>query len=118
MSQYSELIELILEFRDQRNWSQFHTLKNLSAALSIESGELQELLLWLGENEVEAKLSDNDFKVSLEDECADIFNYLVLISDRAGFDILDVAKRKIEKNKLKYPVEKSYGVATKYNKFE
>lgn len=118
MSPYSSVVKQVLDFRDDRNWSQFHTLKDLSVALAIEAAELQELFLWHDNDRIETKLSDPEFKVSLEDECADIFNYLILISDRAGFDILDAAKRKIEKNNLKYPVEKSYGVSTKYDKLD
>lgn len=118
MSAYSAIVRQVLDFKDDRNWSQFHTLKDLSAALTIEAAELQELLLWHDNDKIDENLSDPEFRVSLKDECADIFNYLILICDRAGFDILDAARCKITKNNLKYPVDKSYGVSTKYNKLD
>ncbi len=116
MGRFDELKEQVLDFRDARDWSQFHTLKNLSMALSIEAAELEELMLWKSDEDIQASLKDTEFQENLQQECADILNYLVLIAHAGNFDIVDAALSKTKVNNEKYPVEKSRGTATKHNK--
>ena len=74
MSELKELIEKIVQFRNERDWEKFHNSKDLSLALSIEAAELNELFLWKDSNDVdESKLSE---------ELADIFIYALLISEK------------------------------------
>ncbi len=101
------LTELIRMFRDERDWKQFHTPKNLSMAISSEAGELLDLFLWDREDNI------NIEKAS--DEIADILIYLLLLSKELNVDILESVVEKIQKNNLNYPIEKSKGVAKKYN---
>ena len=109
---------LLIQFRDDRNWQQFHTLKNLIISLNLEAAELLELTQWKSDSEVDIQKSSEDFQQSLQEECADVFLYLLLISENAGFDLLSVAKSKIEKNAIRYPIAQSYGSAKKYTEFD
>lgn len=111
-----QLREVIVEFRDERNWSQFHTLKNLFSALSIEAAELSELTLWKTDDDVTEALKDDGFRQHLREECADIFIYLILVSEYAGFDLVEAGMEKIAINAEKYPVKKAFGISTKYDK--
>jgi NTP pyrophosphatase (non-canonical NTP hydrolase) len=104
------------EFRDERDWAQFHSLKNLIAALSVEAGELLELTLWQKEEALEDALQDEAVAERLQHECSDVLAYLLLIASRADFDLIAATERKLEINRAKYPVEKARGSAVKYDK--
>jgi NTP pyrophosphatase (non-canonical NTP hydrolase) len=111
------LTQALLTFRDERNWAQFHTLRNLIVSLNLEAAELLELTQWKNDAEM-AALADNPVAhEALRDECADILLYLLLIAERAGIDLEMAAQQKLAKNALKYPVEKSYGSSRKYTEF-
>ena len=108
------LTERLIEFRDARDWRQFHSLKDLIISLNLESTELLELTQWKKPDDFEASISDPETKTALEEECADVLLYLLLIAERSDIDLLAVANAKINKNAEKYPVEKSHGNARKY----
>jgi NTP pyrophosphatase (non-canonical NTP hydrolase) len=114
MTDIDTLNNLVLAFRDDRNWKQFHTLKNLIISLNLESSELLELTQWKTDDEISTLTSDVRFKDSLKDECADVLLYLLLIANETEFDLLDAAADKINKNSTRYPVTESYGSAKKY----
>ena len=105
----------LIAFRDARDWQQFHSLKDLILSLNLEASELLELTQWKNESKF-AELADTlEMKAKLEEECADVLLYLLLIAERAGIDLLEVADAKIDRNGEKYPVEKARGVARKYD---
>ena len=104
----------IRKFVDDRNWSKFHNPKNLSMALSVEASELVEIFQWLTEEESK-KLKNQDLE-SVKDEIADIFIYLLRISDVLDIDVEESILNKIEKNKINYPLSLSKDNAIKYNK--
>ena len=108
------LVKQILAFRDERDWAQFHTPKNLAAALAVEAAELQELMLWKGEEEVDHLVSSKNGHVKLSDEIADVLIYALLFCDAAGIDPDAAVRIKLKKNAEKYPVEKAKGSAKKY----
>ena len=108
-----ELIDQLLEFRKRREWEQFHDPKNLAEAISIESGELLENFLWKTTDESK-NLSEDEIS-QVQEEVADIFIFLVYLSEAVGIDLIETAKRKIELNELKYPVEKARGSSKKYS---
>jgi len=114
MSDFSALTAAMLAFRDERDWQQFHTLRNLITSLNLEAAELLELTQWKSDAEVEALPSDPQAAEALRDECADILLYLLLIADTAGIDLAVAARAKLVKNAVKYPVEKAYGSRAKY----
>ena len=113
-STIAKLRDLAVDFRDRRNWKQFHDLKNLAMGLSIEAAELQELFLWKSREEVDEMLATDKGRALLMDEMADIMIFLLYLSDGAQIDLSTAVCEKIEKNGKKYPVEKSYGSNRKY----
>jgi len=110
----NDLTKKIIAFRDARDWKQFHTPKDLAISLSLEAGEVLEHFQWKTNEEVIKYLKDH--KEDIGDELGDVFNYLLLLSDAAGIDILEAAEKKLKKNEEKYPVDKARGRHTKYNK--
>jgi len=104
-------IKEILKFRDDRDWKQFHNLKDLAISLSLEASELLENFQWKSsEDAIEQNLEN------IKDELADVLIYSILLADQMNLDIEEVIQNKLEKNKRKYPVEKSFGSNKKYNK--
>ena len=99
---YKKVKSEIRKFVDERDWEQFHTPKNLSMALSVEASELLEIFQWQKADEY--KNANKEQKEMIKDEIADIFYYLVRISDKLNIDIekaLIKKMKKIEKNILK-----------------
>jgi len=113
-----ELTQAVLRFRDERNWAQFHSLRNLIVSLNLEATELLELTQWKSDADMAALQEDSGTREALRDECADVLLYLLLIADKAGIDLEDAARRKLKKNAAKYPIEKSYGSSRKYTQLE
>jgi dCTP diphosphatase len=102
-------------FAAERDWQQFHTPKNLSMALMVETAELLEHFQWLTETQ-SANLNEES-KAEVGEELADVLLYLVRLSDTLGVDLLDAALRKIDKNALKYPADKVRGCSKKYTDY-
>jgi len=109
-----DLTARLMQFRDDRDWRQFHTLKDLIVSVGIESGELLELTQWKDSQAIEDAITDPAFRARLSEEVSDVFLYLLLIAERAGIDIVEEAHRKIDLNDAKYPVDKARGNAKKY----
>ncbi|MDD3352598.1 nucleotide pyrophosphohydrolase [Zoogloea sp.] len=113
-----ELTRRLLAFRDARDWAQFHTLRSLIVSLNLEAGELLELTQWKGDDEIERLPADLHGREALEDECADVLLYLLLIAERAGIDLEAAALAKLAKNEVKYPVARFRGSRRKYDAAE
>lgn len=107
MNEIQEIINKLIEFRDERDWEQFHNPKDLAIAINIEASELLELFLWKTPNEA------NIDKV--KQELADIFAFAFLLSEKYKLDVKQIVLDKIKQNGIKYPIEKSKGTAKKYN---
>ncbi len=105
----NDLQKAVIQFRENRDWKQFHKIKDLILGLNIEVSELQELFLW--KNEKEEKEIEQE---RIEDEIADVFIFLTYICDEYEIDLEKVVREKIQKNGRKYPVEKSKGSNKKY----
>lgn len=105
------------QFVNERDWDQFHSIKNLTAALSVESSELVEIFQWLTEAESNQAKLNPALKTKVEDEVADVFVYLLRVVSKMDIDLEEVVLRKIQKNAQKYPIEKARGKATKYSDF-
>ncbi len=114
LSDFEALTAAVLEFRDARDWRQFHSLRNLITSLNLEAAELLELTQWKSDAEVEALPADPLIREALHDECADILLYLLLIAETAGIDLAAVTRAKLAKNAEKYPVDKARGSRAKY----
>ena len=112
---HHDLTQRLIRFRDDRDWRQFHSLKDLIISLNLEAAELLELTQWQNADAFEASVETPGNRDRLAEECADIFLYLLLICERTGIDLSRAAAEKIASNEAKYPVEKSKGRATKYD---
>ena len=110
MDKYNKVIKELIQFRNDRDWEQFHDSKNLALAISIEAAELNELFLWKKDNEVE-----NVNQEKLKEELADILSFAFLLAEKHNLDVFDIISEKIKTNALKYPVEKAKGTAKKYD---
>lgn len=110
-----ELIQSRLKkFAEDRDWEQFHSPKNITMALSVEVAELVEIFQWSNSGGLD-EINDPDIKVQIEKEIADIFNYLLKLTDMLNIDLEKAALNKIEENDAKYPVEKFKGISKKYS---
>ena len=114
-SDFAALTAALCEFRDARNWRQFHSLRNLITSLNLEAAELLELTQWKTDAEIDCLPGDPVAGEALRDECADILLYLLLIAEAAGIDLAEAARVKLRKNAEKYPVDKAYGSRAKYS---
>ena len=104
-----ETIRRVLKFRDDRDWRQFHTPKDLAVSLTLEAAELLEVFQWSGRD-----LECRDKLDRIREELADVLSYCVLMADVCGLDLDEILREKVAKNEAKYPVEKARGRADKY----
>ena len=106
-----QLTEAVIAFRDARDWKQFHNAKDVAISLSLEASELLEIFQWAGnaDETVQARRSE------IEDELADVFYWLLLMSHDWQIDLRAALVRKLEQNEQKYPVSKARGSARKYD---
>jgi NTP pyrophosphatase (non-canonical NTP hydrolase) len=102
MTDIQQLTQAILQFRDERDWAQFHSGKDLATLLNVEAGELLELYLWKQQDE--AVNMDQ-----LQDELADVVYAALLLAAHYELDVKEIVLQKLEKNREKYPVEKARG---------
>ena len=102
----NEVMARLRQFRDDRDWKQFHNPKDLALALSIESAELLEVFLW--------KSADQADPAKVKEELADVFSFALLLADAYDFDVQSIILEKIDQNEKKYPVSKARGTAKKY----
>jgi len=112
MTTIESLTEKILIFRDERDWLQFHSPKNMAAAIAIEAAELQELFLWKSEQE-QVQITEAR-RERIGEELADIAVYLFELTHNLGYDLGRLIQDKLEKNAKKYPVSLSKGTSKKY----
>jgi len=101
-----KLTAALIQFRDERDWEQFHNPKDLAIALNIEAGELLENFLW-------KQPQDADIN-KVKEELADVLAYALLIAKHYNLNVEDIVLDKIAKNALKYPADKAKGSAKKY----
>jgi dCTP diphosphatase len=111
-----ELSKLVLAFREERDWKQFHNPKDMALSLSLEAGEVMELMQWRNGEELAKHLAEN--KQQLGEELADVLGWILLMAHDQGIDLADAFEKKIALNKRKYPIEKARGSARKYTEYE
>ncbi len=110
------LAEELEKFSAKRDWKPFHTPKNIASALAVEASELLEIFQWTrGQRDWQEIDVDKTVREHTEEELADILLYLIRFASLAKIDLQQAALRKMEKNALKYPVEKAKGSDRKYN---
>ena len=106
MNKLEQLKNKIRQFISDRDWEQFHNPENLAKSVAIEAAELLECFQWDNEYDLEA----------VSDEIADVYVYLLDLCDVLGLDLIDITDKKMDKNALKYPVDKAKSNSIKYNK--
>jgi NTP pyrophosphatase (non-canonical NTP hydrolase) len=108
------LTKKIIDFRNARNWKQFHNPKDVAISLSLEASEVLEHFQWQSQEEIKKYIVSH--KEDISEELADVLYWVLLMSYDLDIDILKALERKMTKNEEKYPVEKSKNKHTKYNK--
>lgn len=116
MNPLSDLTSRIIAFRDARDWAQFHNPKDVALSLVLEATEVMEHFQWKNSEQVKQHIQAH--KQEIGEELADVFYWVLLLSHDLGIDPVEALKDKLEKNELKYPVDKARGVATKYMEFD
>lgn len=106
------LLEDLIQFRHEREWEQFHTVRNLSAALSVEASELLEIFRWARDSDIEGIVAQS--QAEIENELADISILLSYLCHDLGLSIEEIVRKKLEINRKNYPVEKAKGNFKKY----
>ena len=114
MGEIKTITEKIKKFRDERDWKQFHNHKDMALSLTLEAAEVLEHFQWKSPQEVEEY--SRECQTEISDELADVAIYLLELSDNLGIDLTQAIKQKMNKNAKKYPVEKSKGQHTKYDR--
>ncbi len=104
------------EFAQKRDWEQFHSPKNLSMALSVEASEIVEHFQWMTEQESSELTAKRHAAVAFE--MADVFIFLLRLSDILNIDLMEVTKRKVELNEKRYPIDLVKGSAKKHSEYE
>lgn len=101
-----QLIRRIVEFRDRRNWGQYHNPKDLALGLSIEAAELNELFLWKKPEEADP--------ARVREELGDVLIFALMLLEKFDWNLEEVVLEKLAANEKKYPVEKARNSAAKY----
>lgn len=114
MANLNKLQSKIIEFRDQRDWKQFHNPKDVALSLVLEATEVLEHFQWKDQAEIEHYIETN--KDEIGEELADVLYWVLLMSHDLGIDINVALEKKIKKNEVRYPVDKAKGKHAKYDK--
>jgi len=113
MTDLQKLQKQIVEFRDERDWKQFHNPKDEAISLVLEATELLEHFQWKSEKEITEHMGAN--KSDVADELADVFYWVLLIANDFDINLAEALDKKMKKNTAKYPVEKAKGNHKKYS---
>ena len=114
MSDIQYLTSLIVKFRDERDWKQFHNPKDEAISLALEAAEVLEHFQWKSKEEIEKYIQDN--REDIGDELADVLYWVLLMCNDLDINLVQAFEKKLEKSRQKYPIEKARGKHTKYNK--
>ncbi len=114
---FQEIKEKIKQFVKERDWEQYHSPKNLSMSISIETAELMEHFQWLTIEQSKELLKDRKKRIEIEDEIADIAIYVLDFCNIFNIDFEKIVAAKLRKNKKKYPIRLSKGKTNKYTEF-
>jgi NTP pyrophosphatase (non-canonical NTP hydrolase) len=108
------LLDSLIDFRRERDWEQFHTVRNLSSALCVETAELLDLFRWARDSEITTIVEEQ--RSEIESEVADVAILLTYLCHDLNISIDDVVRKKLKINREKYPVGSSKGNSTKYDR--
>lgn len=114
MSEIKNLTGKVIDFRDKREWKQFHNPKDMAIAMAFEAMEVLEHFQWRSEKEAEEYVKGH--KSEIGEELADTFYWVLLMSHDLEIDIIDALIKKLKKNVKNYPIKKAKGKYTKHDK--
>lgn len=112
MTKIEDLIKRVVEFRDARDWKQFHNPKDIALSLTLEATEVLEHFQWKSPEEIEKYIETN--KNDIGEEIADVLYWVLLMSHDLGIDVVKIFEEKMQQNEKKYPIEKAKGSHKKY----
>jgi len=114
MKTIKELTEKIINFRNKRDWKQFHNPKDISLSLVLEACELMEHFQWKNKEEMDKYVVEH--KEEIGEELADVLYWILLMGHDFNIDVFNALEKKIKKNEKKYPVKKAKSNHLKYTK--
>lgn len=112
MDSLENLKNLVVKFRDDRDWKQFHNPKDLAISLNLEASEVLEHFQWKNKDEIEVHIKEKGEEIA--EELSDVLYWVLLMANDMDIDLEKSFKQKLIKNDLKYPAEKAKGTHTKY----
>ena len=112
-----ELQKKVIEFRDRRDWAQYHNPKDLAISLSLEAAELLEIFQWKNPHQVEETKSDEKSVKRIKEELGDILIYALTFAHEFDLDPKEIILNKLQINEKKYPKEKVQGKSKKYTEY-
>ncbi len=112
MSDFAHFTSLIVNFRNQRDWKQFHKPKDLAISLMLEAAEVAEHFQWRNDEELRTYIQTH--KKQIGEELSDVLYWVLLMSHDLEIDLPKALEEKMSSNQKKYPVEKAKGKHTKY----
>ena len=107
-----ELQDIVIKFRDARDWKKFHNPKDASLSLVLEAAEVMEHFQWKDEKEIRNYIKSN--KDEIGKELADVLYWILLMYHDLNIDIIKIFKKKMSENNKKYNIKKSKGRHIKY----
>jgi len=107
-----DLQKKVIEFRDKRDWKQFHNPKDLALSLVLEAGEVLEHFQWKNDKEIKEHIKKNKDKIG--EELCDVLYWILTMSHDLNINLVETFNRKMKKNDKKYPVKKVKGTHKKY----
>ncbi len=110
-----QLKERVKRFCEERDWTKYHSAKELVIGVVTEASELLQLMRFKSDGEVDALLESQDWREKFSDEMADVLYFLLRLADLYGLDLSEALDHKLEKNALKYPVDKYRGSNKRYD---
>jgi NTP pyrophosphatase (non-canonical NTP hydrolase) len=110
------LMQALLDFRDERDWKQFHSFRTLATSIVLEAAELAEISQWTRDEDLPAMIRER--RERIEHEVADITILLSYLVHDLGIDLEQAVATKLDVNARKYPVAKSRGSIRKYNELD
>ena len=113
----NDAMELVKEFCEERDWDQFHNPKDLAIGMATESAELLELFRFRTNEQCMEMMSDPSRSEDIKDELADVFYFVLRFAQMNGIDLYEVLSQKIDKNRKRYPIDKSKSSNRKYDEF-
>lgn len=115
MSDIEELTDLIIKFRNERDWKKFHNPKDISLSLVLEATEVMEHFQWKSRKEIDKYVKEH--KKEISEELSDVIYWVLLMSHDLKIDIKKEFIRKMKISEQKYPISKAKGSNKKYTQF-